>query len=38
MSPPLRTASDCEALWEGLACGDIQVVGTDHCPFNFHKE
>ena len=38
MSPPLRTARDCEALWEGLARGDIQVVGTDHCPFNYHKE
>lgn len=38
MSPPLRTAEDCDRLWEGLACGDIQVVGTDHCPFNYHKE
>ena len=38
MSPPLRTVRDCEALWEGLARGDIQVVGTDHCPFNYHKE
>lgn len=34
MSPPLRTASDREALWAGLARGDVQFVGTDHCPFD----
>jgi dihydropyrimidinase len=33
MSPPLRTPADQEALWRGLARGDIQVVATDHCPF-----
>lgn len=38
MSPPLRTEADCEALWEGLAKGDIQVVATDHCPFNYGIE
>ena len=38
MSPPLRTREDCEALWEGLADGSIQVVATDHCPFNYGKE
>lgn len=38
MSPPLRTQADCEALWEGLADGTIQVVATDHCPFNYGKE
>ena len=38
MSPPLRTEEDCTRLWEGLAAGDIQVVGTDHCPFNYGKE
>ena len=38
MSPPLRTEEDCARLWEGLAQGDIQVVATDHCPFNFNKE
>lgn len=38
MSPPLRTAQDCEALWEGLADGSIQVVATDHCPFHYGKE
>ncbi len=35
MSPPLREAADNEALWNGLANGDLQTVGTDHCPFNF---
>ncbi len=33
MSPPLRQAADQEALWRGLATGDLQVVATDHCPF-----
>jgi dihydropyrimidinase len=33
MSPPLREASNQEALWRGLAGGDLQVVATDHCPF-----
>ena len=33
MSPPLRTRKDVDALWQGLAQGDIQVVATDHCSF-----
>jgi dihydropyrimidinase len=33
MSPPLREASNQDALWRGLACGGLQVVATDHCPF-----
>jgi dihydropyrimidinase len=33
MSPPLRETADQEALWGGLARGDLQVVATDHCPF-----
>ena len=32
-SPPLRTEKDKTALWQALANGDLQVVGTDHCPF-----
>ncbi len=35
MSPPLRPKGNSEALWKGLASGDLQAVGTDHCPFNF---
>jgi dihydropyrimidinase len=32
-APPLRTAADNAALWRHLAVGDLQTVGTDHCPF-----
>lgn len=32
-SPPLREAADREALWDGLAAGELAVVGADHCDF-----
>ena len=35
MSPPLRSKESNDALWEGLRGGDLQVVATDHCPFDF---
>jgi len=35
MSPPLRCQESLDELWLGLRDGDIQTVGTDHCPFNF---
>jgi dihydropyrimidinase len=34
-SPPMRSSQDNTRLWEGLADGTVQVVGTDHCPFFF---
>ena len=34
-SPPVRTSTDNERLWNGLADGTIQVIATDHCPFFF---
>jgi dihydropyrimidinase len=34
-SPPMRTAADNERLWQGLAEGILQTIGTDHCPFFF---
>jgi dihydropyrimidinase len=39
-SPPLRDRSEGhqEALWQGLANGDLQVVATDHCPFDFEGQ
>ncbi len=35
MSPPLRDKSNWDLLWKSLAAGDLQVVSTDHCPFNY---
>ncbi len=35
MSPPLREKWNQEILWDGLKNGDLQVISTDHCPFNF---
>jgi dihydropyrimidinase len=32
-SPPMRTEADNARLWQGLAEGTIQSIGTDHCPF-----
>lgn len=38
MSPPLREKKDQEALWAGINQGLVQVVGTDHCPFNWEQK
>lgn len=35
LSPPLRTAEDQDALWDGLKAGEIDTIGTDHCSFHF---
>lgn len=32
MSPPLRSAEDQEALWEGLLDGTIDAIASDHAP------
>ncbi|MCD6500014.1 MAG: dihydropyrimidinase [Deltaproteobacteria bacterium] len=39
-SPPLRDVTHMTALWAGLSDGTLDVVGTDHCPFNIvgHKD
>lgn len=34
-SPPVREKWNQEKLWSGLQNNDLQVVSTDHCPFNF---
>ena len=34
-TPPLRETPNQEKLWEGLASGQLQVLATDHCPFNY---
>jgi dihydropyrimidinase len=37
-SPPLRTKDHWPELWSGLVKDDLQVVSTDHCPFDFHGQ
>jgi dihydropyrimidinase len=37
-SPPLRPAGNPPALWDGLASGDLQTVGTDHCSFLYQGQ
>ena len=32
VNPPLRTASDRQALWSALASGQIDTIGSDHVP------
>jgi len=34
MSPPLRARRNQKVLWDALAQGSINTVGTDHCPFD----
>ena len=37
-SPPLRSKDHWDDLWTGLVKDDLQVVSTDHCPFDFHGQ
>src|SRR6476646_10742191 len=37
-SPPLRTRDHWDDLWTGLVDNDLQLVATDHCPFDFHGQ
>ncbi|MFA6486221.1 MAG: dihydroorotase [Candidatus Magasanikbacteria bacterium] len=32
MNPPLRTAEDQTALWQAIADGTVDTIGTDHAP------
>src|SRR6266704_3436901 len=37
-TPPMRRDADKEALWIGLQRRELQVVSTDHAPFNYHGQ
>lgn len=37
-APPLRSEADQETLWQALACGDMDVVSTDHCPWLYAEK
>lgn len=34
ISPPIRSKSDQQALWQAIQDGIVDVISTDHCPFN----
>jgi dihydropyrimidinase len=38
MAPPPRTVADRQALWAGLAAGEVNTVATDHCPFFYETQ
>lgn len=38
ISPPIRSLHDQEGLWDAVADGSIDVVATDHCPFNLEGQ
>jgi dihydropyrimidinase len=38
MSPPLRAKQNQAVLWQALAAGSIDTVGTDHCPFDIEQK
>lgn len=38
MSPPLREKKDQATLWAGINQGLVEVVATDHCPFNWDQK
>jgi dihydropyrimidinase len=37
-SPPLRPREHQAELWRGLVLDDLQVVSTDHCPFDYKDQ
>jgi dihydropyrimidinase len=37
-APPLRTLADREALWHGLAAGQIDTVCSDHAPWTLDQK
>jgi dihydropyrimidinase len=38
MSPPLRDKRNQKVLWDALAQGFVDTVGTDHCPFDVEQK
>ncbi|MBI5476745.1 MAG: dihydropyrimidinase [Ignavibacteriales bacterium] len=37
-TPPVRENHHQKALWDGIKSNVLQVVATDHCPFNFNTD
>ncbi|WP_058308574.1 dihydropyrimidinase [Gracilibacillus massiliensis] len=37
-SPPLREKTHQQKLWNAIADGTLQTIGTDHCSFNYKEQ
>lgn len=37
-SPPIRKSEDKAALWRAAADGEVDIISTDHCSFNFKNQ
>lgn len=37
-SPPIRKAEDKAALWRAAAGGEVDIISTDHCSFNYKNQ
>ncbi len=37
-APPLREQADVDAMWAGLAFGNIDTLATDHAPWQLHEK
>ncbi|XVQ07329.1 allantoinase AllB [Spirillospora sp. CA-255316] len=38
LNPPIRPQRDVDALWAGLARGDVDVIATDHAPHSAEEQ
>lgn len=38
MNPPLRTRQDVDALWEAIADGTLDAIGSDHAPHTLEEK
>lgn len=38
VNPPLRSVSDADSLWEGIADGTVDAIATDHAPYHLDEK
>lgn len=38
LSPPLRDKENIPLMWQALQLGEIDTIGTDHCPFAYDTD
>ncbi len=38
VNPPIRTKADNQALWQGIADGTVDTIGTDHAPHKISEK